>query len=90
MIAIVICFLLGIANFAMHSAVLHSGHEFVEDTKLYFGRHFGKSASYGIEFAILLSALLFSFWGSALAVIFYALYSLLNLLAAWLLLSGRA
>jgi len=84
------CFLLGIANFALHSAVLHSGHEFIEDTKQYFGTHFGKSASYVLEFAVLLAALVFSYSGSILAVIVYAVYTGLNGFAAWLLLSGRA
>ncbi len=86
----IICFLLGIGNFAMHAAVLQSGHEFVEDTKLYFGRYFGKTGSYVLEFLVLLAALVFAHAGSMLAVIFYAVYSLLNMIAAWLLLSGRA
>ena len=89
-ITVILCFLLGVANFALHAAVLHSGHEFVEDTKQYFGRHFGKSASYVLEFAVLLAALVFSYSGSILAVIVYAGYSGLNMFAAWLLLSGRA
>lgn len=89
MIALVLCFILGVANFALHAAVLQSGHEFVEDTKLYFGRYFGKSASYLIEFAVLLAALAFTHAGSSLAVIFYGVYSALNMLAAWLLRSGR-
>ena len=37
---LVFCFLMGIANFAMHKAVAESGHPFVEDTKRYFGSHF--------------------------------------------------
>ena len=37
---LIACFVLGVANFAMHKAVMESGHPFVEDTKLYFGRHF--------------------------------------------------
>ncbi|MEE9434655.1 MAG: hypothetical protein V3V15_10500 [Sphingorhabdus sp.] len=88
-IAVITCFLLGIANFAMHKAVIDSNHPFVEDTKLYFGRYFGKSGSYVFEFALLLGALVFASLGSMLIVFFYVIYSGLNMLAAWLLLSGR-
>ncbi len=87
--AVVLCFLLGIANFAMHKAVIDSSHPFVEDTKLYFGRYLGKSGSYVFEFLLLLGAMIFANLGSTIIVVFYVLYSLLNMLAAWLLLSGR-
>lgn len=90
MIATIFCFLLGIANFALHAAVLNSGHEFVEDTKKYFGQHFGKSGSYILEFAVLLAALSFAYSGSSFVVFVYAVYSGLNMLAAWLLMSDRA
>jgi hypothetical protein len=59
---LIAAFLLGIANFAMHKAVVESGHPFVEDTKLYFGRHFGRNGSYFLEFGILLGAMLFAYW----------------------------
>ena len=87
--ALVLCFFLGIGNFAMHKAVLESRHPFVEDTKLYFGRHFGKFGSYALEFAILSGAMFFAGNGSALVVVFYTLYAAMNGLATWLLLSGR-
>ena len=45
MIGVIITFLLGIANFAMHRAVVESNHPFVRDSKLHFGRHFGKMAA---------------------------------------------
>jgi hypothetical protein len=50
---LLLCFFLGIANFAMHRAVLESRHPFVEDSKLYFGRHIGRHGSYVLEFLIL-------------------------------------
>ncbi len=87
--ALLLCFLLGIANFAMHKAVVESRHPFVEDSKLYFGRHFGKYGSYALEFAILAGAMIFAEAGSTLVAIFYAIYAGMNALSTWLLLSGR-
>jgi hypothetical protein len=83
------CFFLGIANFAMHRAVVESGHPFVEDSKLYFGRHLGRHGSYALEFAILAGAMVFAGSGSFLVAGFYAAYSAFNGLATWMLLSGR-
>lgn len=89
MIFVVASFLLGIANFAMHKAVIESGHPFVNDSKLYFGRHFGKHGSYILEFVILVGALVFATVGSWIALIVYGFYTSLNIMATWLLLSGR-
>jgi hypothetical protein len=86
---LIAAFLLGIANFAMHKAVVESGHPFVEDTKLYFGRHFGRNGSYFLEFGILLGAMLLAYSGSTLIVGLYTGYTLFNAIAAWLLLSRR-
>lgn len=87
---LVVCFLMGIANFAMHKAVAESGHPFVEDTKRYFGRYFGQHASYGIEFVVLLGALWFAQEGSTVIVLVYWIYTGINGIATWLLLTGRA
>ena len=86
---LIACFLLGIANFAMHKAVVESGHPFVEDTKLYFGKHFGRNGSYFLEFGILLGAMLFAYSDSGIIVGLYAAYTSFNAIAAWLLLSRR-
>ena len=89
MLYLIICFVLGVANFALHKAVVESRHPFVEDTKLYFGRHFGRSGSYVIEFVMLAAAMIFAASGSWVIVIFYTIYTLLNMLAAYLLLNGK-
>jgi hypothetical protein len=68
---------------------VESRHPFVEDSKLYFGRHFGKYGSYALEFAILAGAMIFAESGSTLVAIFYAIYAAMNGLSTWLLLSGR-
>ena len=87
---LMICFLMGIANFAMHKAVAESGHPFVEDTKRYFGRHFSPYGSYAIELALLIAAMWLAHQGSALVALFYAGYTGMNGIATWLLLSGKA
>ena len=70
---LIAAFLLGIANFAMHKAMVESGHPFVEDTKLYFGKHFGRNGSYFLEFGILLGAMLFAYSDSGVIVGLYVL-----------------
>jgi hypothetical protein len=89
MIFVILVFVLGVANFGMHKAVVESGHPFVEDSKLYFGRHFGQKSSYILEFVILLAVLVFAANGSWIAPAVYLIYTGLNSLAAWLLLTGR-
>ncbi len=83
------CFFFGICNFALHKAVVESGHPFVEDTKLYFGRHFGRNGSYALEFVILAGAMLLAHDGTIWITLAYLAYTMMNGLAAWLLLSGR-
>ncbi len=87
---LIFCFLMGIANFAMHKAVAESGHPFVEDVKRYFGTHFGPNASYAIEMLLLIGAMLFAYEGYLLIALFYWAYTGMNAVATWLLLSGRA
>lgn len=88
--ALIFCFLMGIANFAMHKAVAESGHPFVEDTKRYFGKHFSPYLSYAIELFLLIGALLFAQEGTLWVVLVYWGYTAMNGIATWLLLSGRA
>jgi hypothetical protein len=86
---LLICALLGVANFYLHKAVIESGHPFVEDTKYYFGRHFGKTGSYVIEFAILIAALTFASTSAVVVILLYGGYTGFNIIAAYLLLTGR-
>jgi hypothetical protein len=73
----------------LHKAVVESGHPFVEDTKLYFGRHFGRNGSYVIEFVILAAAMIFAASGSWIILLFYIAYTLMNIFAAYILLNGK-
>jgi hypothetical protein len=87
--AIAIVFLLGIANFAAHRAVLESGHPLV-DAMPRMLQMLGGRASLVAEFAMLLGAMWMVSAGSTGWALAYICYSALNGLAAWLILSGRA
>jgi len=86
--AIVALFMLGIANFAMHKAVLESGHPLLGRTS-WFAHMLGGRFSMGIEFLILLGAMLMVDAGALGWGWGYGVYSLANGLAAWLILSGH-
>ena len=92
LMALVIVFLLGIANFAAHKAVLESGHRIVTRLGFLSGRA-GLRPSLLIEFAVLLAVMALmngapATTASGLAL-FYGLYSLGNLVSAWMVLRGR-
>lgn len=86
---LIACFFLGIGNFAMHKAVIESGHPFIEDTKRYFGRYFGNKSSYAVEFVILSASMLMAYGGSGWVVAVYTVYTSLNAVSAWALLTGK-
>ncbi len=81
-------FLFGVANFAMHKAVLESGHPLLERMPWFFHMMSGRF-SLVVEFVMLLSALLLVANGSPGWAWTYAAYSVLNALSAWLILTGR-
>ena len=85
--ALVLTFLLGIGNFAMHKAVLESRHPML--AQMPWMGMLGGRFSLALEFLLLLGALLLAAtghpgWGWA-----YLAYSALNGLAGWLILSRR-
>lgn len=86
--AILLVFLLGLGNFALHKAVLESGHPMLRQLPHAF-RRFGGKASLGVEFVVLLGALLLVAHGYRVAGWAYLGYSLLNALTAWAILSRR-
>lgn len=81
-------FLLGIANFAMHKAVLASGHPLLRSSA-WFTAALGGRASLVTEFVVLVAALLLAEKGYAGVGWAYAAYSGLNAVAAWMILSRR-
>lgn len=86
--AIVALFLLGIANFAMHKAVLESGHPLLGQQPWFVHMLSGR-ISLGVEFLMLLGAMLMVDAGSTGWAWAYAVWSVINAFAAWLILSGR-
>lgn len=86
--AILITFLLGIGNFAMHKAVLESGHPMLGQAP-WFVHLLGGRVSLIAEFLLLLGALLLVATGHPGWGWGYLGYSALNGLSAWLILSRR-
>lgn len=86
--AIALLFLLGIANFAMHKAVLESGHPLLRSAPVVM-QMMGGRFSLAVEFMILLSSLIMVDQGALGWGWGYAGYSAFNGLSAWLILSRR-
>ncbi|WP_284123920.1 hypothetical protein [Parerythrobacter aestuarii] len=85
---LILLFVLGIANFALHRAVLASNHPVIRDSA-WFTKALGGKATLLTEFVVLLAAMLAAANGYGSIVWVYAGYTLLNGLAAWLILSRR-
>lgn len=86
--SLVVIFLLGVVNFALHQAVLRSGHRMLEQMPgLISG--WGRRLTLLAEFAVLLAAMLLAANGWPQLAWLYAGYSALNAISAWLMLSGR-
>ena len=86
--AIVITFLLGIANFAVHKAVLESRHPLMREMPR-FVRLLGGKASLAAEFVLLAGALLLTANGHPNWGLAYLGYSVVNGFSGWLILSRR-
>lgn len=89
MTAISLLFLFGVANFAMHKAVLESGHPLLGQLPRFF-HLFGGKFSLLVEFLLLLGAMSMVAQGSQIWAWGYAGYSVVNGLAAWMILGDRA
>jgi hypothetical protein len=87
-VAIFFLFMLGIGNFAMHRAVLESGHPLLGQTPWFF-QLLGGRFSLVVEYFLLLGTMLMASQGSAGWAWGYAVYSGVNGLSMWLILSGR-
>jgi hypothetical protein len=85
--AILFLFLLGVGNFAMHKAVLESGHPMLGQVPWF--RLLGGRFSLIIEFVMLLGAMLMVAAKSTGWAWAYALYSAFNAFSGWLILTGR-
>lgn len=87
--AILITFVLGIGNFALNRAVMDSGHPLLGRMPGVVNA-LGGRFTLGIEFLLLLGALLFAWEGNVTGPMAYVVYSVLNSFSAWLILSNRA
>lgn len=86
--AVFFIFVFGVLNFAMHKAVLESGHPLLGRMPwLFYAR--GGLISLAVEFVMLVAALLLVAQGSIGWAATYAAYSVLNAVSAWLILTGR-
>ncbi|WP_330662219.1 hypothetical protein [Erythrobacter sp.] len=87
-VSLIVVFCLGIANFALHAAVLGSGHPMLAAMPG-FMRALGGRSTMVAEFFLLLTAMLLVAHGWAGLVWAYAVYSALNAVSAWAILSRR-
>jgi hypothetical protein len=87
MALLIFTFLLGIGNFAAHKAVLESRHPML--AQMPWMGMMGGRFSLGLEFILLLGAMLLAASGHPGWSWAYLAYSVLNGLSAWLILSRR-
>jgi len=87
-LSLIFMFLLGIGNFALHSAVLDSGHPLVGQMPKFI-HLLGGRLTLVAEFMVLLAAMLLAGNGWSGLVWIYGGYTALNAVSAWLILSGR-
>lgn len=81
-------FLLGVANFALHKAVLESGHPLLGQVPRYVHLLGGKFGLW-VEFLLLLGSMLMVAHGSLGWAWGYAIYSAVNVVSAWMILTRR-
>ena len=86
---ILIVFILGVANFALHRATLDSDNPVARQVQAALERFAGRHGSLLLEFLILLSALSFAAMGWSIALPAYLVYTAMNAAAAWAMLNGR-
>lgn len=85
---LIFVFLFGVANFALHKAVLESGHPLLAQLPALY-RSPGGRVSLAFEFVLLLGSMLMVANGADGWAWGYAAYSLTNVLSAWLILGKR-
>ena len=85
---VVLTFLMGVANFALHRAVLSSRNPLLEGLAGGLLRGAGRLTLL-FEFLVLVVALAFAFQAAGWAALAYAIYTAANAFAAWLILSGK-
>ncbi|PXW72916.1 hypothetical protein C7451_11137 [Blastomonas natatoria] len=87
--ATILIFLCGIINFALHKATMESGHPMAAQMHALFQGFMRGWGSYMLEYLILLSALGFAALGYTIALPAYIVYTGMNGLAGWAILTGK-
>jgi hypothetical protein len=85
--ALVLMFLLGVANFALSKAVLESGHPMLGRTGSL--RLFGGRLGLAVEFVVLVGSMIMVHSGAIGWAWAYGAYTLANAAGAWLVLTRR-
>lgn len=85
--ALVFIFFLGIANFTLHKAVIESRHPLLSQMR-WLATKRGQRIALGLEFTVLLSAMLLTANVWPQLAIAYAFYTGFNAITAWLILKG--
>ena len=85
---LILVFLLGVGNFAAHRAVLQSRHPLLGRVPNFFHLLGGRFAL-ALEFAMLVGVMLVVAGGSPGWALFYGVYTAVNAVAAWLILTNR-
>lgn len=88
MFGVFVIFALGVVNFALHAAVLKSGHPLLEEMADFLSA-LGGRLSLVAEFLVLLAAMLLAANGWNSLVWAYAGYSALSGVSAWAILTRR-
>lgn len=86
--ALLLTFLLGVGNFAMHRAVLDSRHPLLGQMPWYV-HLLGGRVTLATEFLLLLAALLLVWFVAPAWAWGYLGYTVLNAIGAWLILTRR-
>lgn len=86
--SLIVAFVLGTANFALHKAVLESGHPLLRQAPWLF-ELLGGRFSLILEFAMLLGTMLLVASGASGWLWLYFAYTTMNAASAWLILTGR-
>lgn len=87
-LGLIVIFLLGIGNFALHAAVLGSGHKLLGQLPGIVNALGGRLTLIA-EFLVLLAAMLLAANGWSGLVWAYGAYSVLNAISAWFILNNR-
>ncbi|WP_228242586.1 hypothetical protein [Porphyrobacter sp. GA68] len=86
--ALIMIFILGVGNFALHRAVLDSDHPLIRQLTRGRGAR-GGGIMLAFEFLLLTAAMMLAANEWPEVAFAYALYSALNLVTGWMILSRR-